>query len=193
MGRKGDWGRLTLPLMIYVKATLWSYVYILWRNKTTLLDGLFVLRYINYLNSQSLWILAHGGLQPHLTPVVGWLNCELLLYLSPWWTHHRSLICKSAVTLQNTAWPQLPQMSNLCLEISGSIPAVGSIHATSGSTGHHALPEVWFIWQGEQQHEDVLMPAQDALASCQGVQPALDSVSLHLHRPCWPARTRPLC
>lgn len=29
MGRKGDWGRLTLPLMIYVKATPWSCVYLM--------------------------------------------------------------------------------------------------------------------------------------------------------------------
>lgn len=36
-------------------------------------------------------------------------------------------------------WPQLPQRSNLCLEISGSIAAVGFIHATSGSTGPSML------------------------------------------------------
>ena len=38
----------------------------------------------------------------------------------------------------------------------------------------------------------MLMAAQATLASYQGTQLALESVSLHLHRLCWPAWTHPL-
>lgn len=92
--------------------------------------------------SPPLWILAHGVLQPTITRNP-WgrlaLDREPLVHLSPCWNSHRSLECRRAVTLLNTEWPQLPQMSNLCLEISGSIPAIGFIHTTAVSAESYAL------------------------------------------------------
>lgn len=92
--------------------------------------------------SPSRWILAHSLFRPAATHnpwgSLG-LDHESLTHLSPCWTSYGSLVCRRTITLLNTAWPQLPQTFNLCLEISGSIPAVGFIYTTAGSAGSYAL------------------------------------------------------
>lgn len=85
--------------------------------------------------SSSLWILVHGVLWPMVTLGRLALDHEPLVHVSPCWISHWSSVHTRAVILLNTAWPQLPQMSNRCLKI----PAIGFICTAAGSVCRYAL------------------------------------------------------